>query len=84
MEPQDTLDVFGTDGSIHVANLNAGELRLVTAAGERVERHAPPSNLHAPLVEDFVAAIASGREPAVDGQIGRAVASLEDAIYGRR
>jgi hypothetical protein len=84
MEPQDTLDVFGTAGSMHVANLNAGELRILTSAGERVERHAPAANLHAPLVEDFVASVASGREPAVTGQIGRAVAALEDAIYGKK
>jgi predicted dehydrogenase len=83
MEPRDTLDVFGTAGSIHVANLNAGDLRILTSGGERLERHAPAANLHAPLVEDFVAAVASGREPAVTGQVGRAVASLEDAIYGR-
>ncbi|MGH9385777.1 MAG: Gfo/Idh/MocA family protein [Vicinamibacterales bacterium] len=83
MEPQDTLDVFGTAGSVHVANLNAGELRILTAAGEQLERHAPPANLHAPLVGDFVASVASGHEPAVNGEIGRAVASLEDAIYGR-
>ena len=83
MEPQDTLHVFGTAGSVHVANLNAGELRIVTAAGEHVERHPPATNLHAPLVEDFVASVASRREPAVNGQIGLAVAALEDAIYGR-
>jgi predicted dehydrogenase len=83
MEPQDTLDVFGTGGSIHVANLNAGDLRIVTSGGERLERHPPAANLHAPLVEDFVAAVTNGREPAVNGPIGRAVAALEDAIYGR-
>ncbi len=83
MEPQDTLHIFGTAGSVHVANLNVGELRIVTSAGEQVERHAPADNLHAPLVEDFVASVASRREPAVNGQIGLAVAALEDAIYQR-
>jgi predicted dehydrogenase len=83
MEPQDTLEVFGTAGSLHVVNLNAGELRIVTSTGDRVERHAPAANLHAPLVEDFVASVTSGREPSVNGQIGRAVAILEDAIYER-
>ena len=83
MEPQDTLHVFGTSGSLHVANLNAGELRTLTAGGERVERHPPAANLHAPLVDDFVRSVGCGREPAVDGGIGRAVAALEDAIYGR-
>ncbi len=83
MEPQDTLSVFGSAGSLHVANLNAGVLRILTSAGEQVERHAPAANLHAPLVDDFVASTASRREPAVNGPLGRAVAVLEDAIYGR-
>ena len=83
MEPQDTLDVFATDGSVHVATLNAGLLRVVTAAGERLESHPPAANLHEPLVSDFVEAVAAGREPAVTGAAGRAVAALEDRLYGR-
>jgi predicted dehydrogenase len=81
LEPQDTLDLFGTDGSVHVADLNAGGLRIVSGAGEREERHPPAANLHAPLVEDFISSIAAGREPAVTGAAGRAVAVLEQAIY---
>jgi len=81
LEPQDTIDLFATDGSIHIAKLNAGEMRIVTAAGERLERHPPHANLHAPLVEDFVRAVAGGSEPAVTGATGRMVAALEDAIY---
>ena len=83
MEPRDTLEIFGTEGSIHVPNLNAGQLRVVLAGRERVEAHPAAANLHAPLVEDFVAAVAGEREPAVTGLIGRTVAALEDAIYGR-
>ncbi len=83
MEPRDTLDIFGTSGSIHIAKLNAGDLRVLTSGGERLETYPPAANLHAPLVEDFVAAVAGGREPAVTGEIGRTVAVLEDAIYGR-
>jgi predicted dehydrogenase len=83
MEPQDTLDIFATDGSLHVGKLNAGDLRIVTANGERVEQHPPAPNLHAPLVADFVEAVSRRRSPAVTGEIGLAVARLEDAIYGR-
>jgi predicted dehydrogenase len=83
MESRDTVDIFGTDGSVHVGNLNAGDVRLLTREGERREAHPPAANLHAPLVDDFVAAVASGRDPAVTGEIGRMVAVLEDAIYGR-
>jgi predicted dehydrogenase len=79
---QDTLDVFGTRGSIRCDNLNAGGLRIVTADGERVESHAPAANVHLPLIEDFVDAVAANRAPAVDGAIGREIAAIEDQIYG--
>jgi predicted dehydrogenase len=82
-EPQDTLDLFGTEGSVHVPSLNAGRLRIVTADGERVEEHPPAANIHRPVIEDFARAIAEGREPRVGGETGRAVAAVEDEIYGR-
>jgi predicted dehydrogenase len=80
-EPQDTLDIFGTAGSIHVAALNAGHVRISSGAGDRVESHPPHANVHLPLVEDFVNAARTGREPAVTGDIGRTVAHLEAEIY---
>jgi predicted dehydrogenase len=79
---QDTLDVFGTRGSIRCDNLNAGGLRIVTGDGERMEMHAPAANVHLPLIEQFVEAVAAGRAPAVDGTIGREIAAIEDQIYG--
>jgi predicted dehydrogenase len=82
-ESQDTMEVFATGGSLHVGTLNAGDLRVVTASGERVESHPPAVNLHAPLVEDFVSAVAGDREPGVPGTVGLTIARLEDAIYGR-
>ena len=45
-----------------------------------VRRHA---NLHQPLVEDFVAAVREGREPAVTGEIGLEVARVMARIYGK-
>ena len=80
-ESKDTLDIFGTDGSIHMPVLNKGEIVVKTAAGERAESYAPHANFHQPLIEDFVAAVASGRDPAVDGAIGREVARIEGIIY---
>jgi predicted dehydrogenase len=80
-ESNDTLDIFATEGSIHIAKLNAGVMRIMGPAGTRDETHAPAANLHAPLVEDFVRTVSSGREPSVTGEIGRRVAALEDAIY---
>jgi predicted dehydrogenase len=80
-ESQDTLHVFGTRGSIHCAALNAGEFWVRSGEHERSESHPPASNVHRPLIEDFVASVSAGREPLVDGQVGRAVAAIEDVIY---
>jgi predicted dehydrogenase len=82
-EPRDTFRVFGTAGSIHVPVLNAGAMTIITAAGERHESHQTPSNLHQPLIQDFVDAVLAGRSPAVTGEVGRAVADVEAQIYGQ-
>ncbi|HXI32122.1 MAG TPA: Gfo/Idh/MocA family oxidoreductase [Vicinamibacterales bacterium] len=79
---QDTLDVFGTRGSIRCGNLNAGDLRIVVDDAERVESHPPAANVHLPLIEDFVGAVRENRPPAVSGEVGRQVAAIEDQIYG--
>jgi predicted dehydrogenase len=80
-EPQDTLDLFGSRGSIHVASLNEGKLRMVNSNGERCESHPPARNLHAPLISDFVDAVLNDREPAVSGETGRMVTMIEEEIY---
>jgi len=82
-EPQDTLEIFGTAGSIHVPVLNTGDIRIKTAADERGESHAPHANFHQPLIEDFADAVLTDREPRVGGETGRMIAMLEDDIYGR-
>jgi predicted dehydrogenase len=80
-ERQDTLHIFGTQGSIHISDLNSGELRVIAGERERVESHPPAENLHRPLIDDFVEAVFANREPAVGGPTGRAVAAIEDDIY---
>ena len=80
-ERQDTLQVFGTRGSVHIDELNAGSLRIRTGNQSRVESHPPAENIHRPLIDDFVEALLTDREPAVTGEIGRAVAAIEDQIY---
>jgi predicted dehydrogenase len=80
-ESQDTLDIFGNRGSIHVPLLNQGQLRIVTASGERTELHPPHANIHQPLIEDFLRAVSENREPGVGGDIGREVARVEEEIY---
>ncbi|HMF97920.1 MAG TPA: Gfo/Idh/MocA family oxidoreductase [Vicinamibacterales bacterium] len=79
---QDTLDVLATNGSIRCPNLNAGELRITVGDRDYVEMHPPAANVHLPLIEDFVDAVAADRRPAVDGEVGRQVAAIEDVIYG--
>jgi predicted dehydrogenase len=80
-ERQDTLHIFGTLGSIHISDLNSGELRVIAGDRERVESHPPAENVHRPLIDDFVEAVFANREPAVGGPTGRAVAAIEDDIY---
>jgi predicted dehydrogenase len=78
---QDTFDLFATGGSIRVASLNAGDIVVRAGDVERRESHPPAPNVHVPLVEDFAAAVRSGRDPAVDGHTGRAVAVIQREIY---
>jgi predicted dehydrogenase len=80
-EPQDTLSIFGSKGSLHVQTLNEGALKVRVGNDERSEFHPPGANLHLPLIEDFVQAIMSKRNPHVDAAIGREVTRLEAAIY---
>jgi predicted dehydrogenase len=83
-EPQDSLSVFGSRGSVHVAVLNEGNVRVKNEKGERTESHPPAPNFHQPLIEDFIRAILENREPAVGGVTGRQVASVEEQIYSTR
>jgi predicted dehydrogenase len=78
---EDTFDLFGTRGSIRIASLNRGEIVVRAGGAERTESHPPAANVHKPLIDDFVEAVRSGRAPAVDGHVGRAVAAVQDVIY---
>ena len=80
-EPQDTLDLFFTKGSIHIPVLNEGKMKLSTTDGERIETHPNHANIHQPMIEDFARAVLENRDPLVAGEIGRAVASIEEEIY---
>ena len=81
-EAQDTLDVFGSLGSIHVPVVNEGKVRIRSDKSDRLELHPPAANLHAPLIEDFIGAVMADRQPAVSGETGRIVADIEAEIYG--
>jgi predicted dehydrogenase len=81
LEPQDTLEIFGSAGSIHVPVLNNGAISISTNGADRTENRPPHPNLHLPLIDDFVQAILNNRKPLVDGQVGREVARIEEMIY---
>lgn len=82
-EPQDTLTIFGSSGSIRVPVLNEGRLILSSGAGEREEFHPPDKNLHRPLIDNFVDSILSEREPKVSGVTARDVAEIQEQIASR-
>jgi predicted dehydrogenase len=79
-EAQDTFALFCSHGSIHIPVLNAGTMRVVTPDGERIETHPNAANIHQPLIDDFAAAILENRDPIVTGEIGRAVALVEEKV----
>jgi predicted dehydrogenase len=80
-EPQDTLNIYGTRGTLKVPVLNGGLLTITKEDGERHEEHLPHSNVHQPLIDDFTKAVLEDRNPAVDGTIGREVTRILDRIY---
>jgi predicted dehydrogenase len=80
-EPQDTLSIFGTKGSIHVPVLNQPEIRIKIGRDERTEFYPAASNTHQPLIEDFAEAVLQNREPLLSGEIGKSIARLEEEIY---
>jgi predicted dehydrogenase len=82
LEPQDTLDIFCEDGSIHVPVLNEGIMTIVTKDGSRIEQLPPHQNFNQPLIDDFTRAVLTDSTPAVGGSIGREVNLIEEMIYG--
>jgi len=81
-EPRDSLDLCGSEGSIHVPVLNQGALRVISGGTERLEDHPPHPNLHQPLIEDFAGAVLQGRDPDVGGETGFEVQRLIESVYG--
>lgn len=81
LEPADTLDIYGSKGSIRIASLNSGALEVSTEGEVRREVHLPHENPHLPVVDDFVRAVFDRSEPGVSGEIALAVQEIESAIY---
>ena len=81
-ESQDTMDIFGSLGSLRVTGLNRGDLTIKSAQGERIEFRPPHENIQLPSIADFTLAVLDDRDPKVTGEIGREVARIEAEIYG--
>ena len=64
--------------------LNAGAVRIIRGQREDVELLPPATNLHQPMIEDFIEAIRTGDVPTVSGERGRAVAIVEQLIFASR
>jgi predicted dehydrogenase len=83
-ESRDSLDIYGSEGSIRIPVLNGAELILVRGDGSQEVQHLPPhENVHFPLVDDFVRAVQEGRKPMIDGEQGIFATKMLDQAYGR-
>lgn len=82
IEPRDTLEIYGTKGSIHIPVLNKGDMTVLTGGTTRSELRPTAANVHEPLIEDFADAILSRREPTISGHTGRQVNFVIEQIYG--
>jgi predicted dehydrogenase len=80
-DPHDTLEVFGSEGSVRVDALNKGSLCVGSKEGFSTQSHPPHANLHQPLIEDFADAVVEGRPPRVDGRVGQKVSEILELIY---
>lgn len=80
-EPQDTLDVYGSAGSIHVPVLNRGSMTVYTAGRSRREQLPAHENPHLPLIRAVTEAFLENREPPVPGEAGLRVAEIIEEIY---
>jgi predicted dehydrogenase len=82
-ESKDTLNIYGTKGSLHIEKLNDGVLKIITKDGEKIEHLPPHDNLHLPHIRAFTDAIINNTEIPVPGETGLEVNRLIDKIYGR-
>ncbi len=83
-EAQDTLNIFGTEGSVHVPVLNHGDMTVKTLSGEENEALPPHPNLHQPLIESFTLSVLNNTPVVVDGTAGKQVTIIEDFIYNNK
>lgn len=71
--PRDTLDIFGTEGSLHVPRLNGHRLEVLSGGRSWTEEHPTHPNVHQPMIERFSRSIIEDTPPEVGADIARAV-----------
>lgn len=80
-ESNDTLEIYGSKGSIHVPILNKGKLTLITDKGAQTEKLLPHKNFHLPHINAFTEAILNKKNVPVSGEIGLEVNKILEKIY---
>jgi 1,5-anhydro-D-fructose reductase (1,5-anhydro-D-mannitol-forming) len=82
-ELKDSLDIFGSEGSLHVPVLNRGLFVVRNSSGEREESCPCHENLHRPYLQAVTEALLEGQAPPVSGELGREVTRIITEIYRR-
>jgi predicted dehydrogenase len=80
-EARDSLDIYGSGGSLHVPVLNRGQFTVRGPSGTREESYPCHENLHQPYLQAVTAALLEGRAPPVSGEEGREVTRVITEIY---
>ncbi len=80
-EPMDSLDMYGSKGSIHIPVVNKGELIIRSMDEVMHESYPPHENLHLPYIEAVTDAILSRKKVPVDGETGLEVNRIIEEIY---
>ncbi len=82
-ESQDTLDIWATEGSIHVSTLNKGDCTIITSEGIVTESHPPHKNVHLPHIQAFTHSVLNNTPVPVEGSEGKKITAILDLIYDR-
>lgn len=77
----DDFTILGTQGRLSASPLNGSQLVVDLGKTQRSETLPPPTNLHAPLIADFAAALREGRPPRVGGDAGRRANEVMERAY---
>ncbi len=80
-ESKDSLEIYGSKGSIHLPVLNKGILTVITDKGSQTEKILPHKNFHLPHINAFTEAILNDKKVPVSGEIGLEVNKILNKIY---